>query len=159
MVRKKQTLRGRLSKAAFLVVLLPLILPLVLLTLTLALVHRGTLWLLIRLVWLPRGKDILLVYSDSPIWHDYMVNEIAPLVAERAVVLNWSERRKWRWWSLAVLAFRSYGGGREFNPLVLLFRPIGRTKVFRFWSPFQDWKHGDPEPLQRMRQELFLALR
>jgi hypothetical protein len=159
MVRKKQALRGRLLKAAFVIVLLPLILPLGLLTLTLALLHRGTLWLLIQLVWLPRGKDVLLVYSDSPIWHDYMTKEIAPLVGERAVILNWSERRRWHWWSLAVRAFRSYGGGREFNPLVLLFRPLHRTRVFRLWSAFQNSKHGYTEPLERTKQELAVALR
>jgi hypothetical protein len=158
MVREKQASRDRFLKAAFVIVLLPLILPLALLTLMLGLLHRGSLWLLIQLLWLPRGKDVLLVYSDSPIWHDYMTKEIEPLVGERAVVLNWSERRQWHWWSLAVRAFRSYGGGREFNPLVLLFRPLGRTRVFRFWSAFKDRQKGYPEPLERARQEIFTAL-
>lgn len=42
--------------------------------------------------------------------------------------------------------------------MVLLFRPMSRTRVFRFWSAFQDWKHGYPEPLQRVKQQLFVAL-
>jgi len=158
MTRRQRSFREKLGNAVLVVVLLPFVVPLALLAVTLALLHRATLWLLVQLLWLPRGKDVLLVYSDSPIWHDYMVNEIAPLVAERAVVLNWSERRKWRRWSLAVNVFRSYGRWREYNPMVLLFRPMGRTRVFRFWSAFQDWKHGYPEPLQRTREDLFIAL-
>ncbi|MGB8061409.1 MAG: hypothetical protein WCF26_05925 [Candidatus Sulfotelmatobacter sp.] len=42
--------------------------------------------------------------------------------------------------------------------MVLLFRPMGRTRVFRFWQPFQDQKRGHPEPLARLKQELFVAL-
>jgi hypothetical protein len=158
MSRQKRPLSKRLLAAALVVVLLPLLLPLVVLVVILALLHGAALGLLVRLVWLPRGKDVLLVYSDSPIWHDYMVNEILPLVAERAVVLNWSERRKWGRWSLAAYVFRTYGGRREYNPMVLVFRPMGRAKVFRFWRAFQDQKHGYLEPLQRMRQDLFLTL-
>lgn len=101
---------------------------------------------------------MLLIYSDSPIWHDYIVNEIAPLVADRAVVLNWSERRPWRWWSLAVNVLRSYGRGRDYNPVVLLFRPLRRTRAFRFWSAFQDWKHSYPESVERAKQELIVGL-
>lgn len=146
MAHRKRSFQVRVVNAVAVVVLLLLVLPLALIAVTLAVLHRGTLWLLIQLLWLPHGKDILLVYSDSPTWRDYMMNEIALLVAERAIVLNWSERRNWRWWSLATHVFRSCG--REFNPMVLLFRPISRTRVFRFWSAFQDWKHGYPEPAE-----------
>jgi len=40
------------------------------------------------------GRDILLVYSDSPIWHDYIEERILPHLGERAVVLNWSQCRQ-----------------------------------------------------------------
>lgn len=158
MSRRKPPFGKRLLSTVLVVVFLPVVLPLVILTLTLALLHRASLWLLVQFFWLPRGKDVLLVYSDSPIWRDYIMNEIAPWVAERAVMLNWSERRLWRWWSLSVNVFRSYGRGREYNPMILLFRPMGRTRVFRFWSAFQDQKRGDTEPLGRLKQELFVAL-
>ncbi|MGB8061410.1 MAG: hypothetical protein WCF26_05930 [Candidatus Sulfotelmatobacter sp.] len=108
-MRKKLTLPQRLLSGVLVLLLLPFVLPLALLALILAVLHRCTLRLLIQIWWLPRGKDVLLVYSDSPIWREYMSSEIMPLVRERAVVLNWSERRQWRWWSLAVSAFRSYG--------------------------------------------------
>jgi len=137
---------------------LPLILPLALITIALYLPYRIALYLLVWALWLPRGKDILLVYSDSPIWREYVLSEILPLVQERAVVLNWSERSKWSRGSFPVHLFRAFGGHREFNPLVVLFRPFRRAKSFRFWLPFKDWKRGYREPVERLRQELSAVL-
>lgn len=76
------------------------------------------LYLAVWLVWCVRGRYVLLVYSDSPIWRDYFKNEIIPVLDKRAVTLNWSQRKRWRL-SLAVLAFRRFGGRREFNPLAV----------------------------------------
>jgi hypothetical protein len=139
-------------------VLLPVLLPLIVLALTFWFLHRVTLYLLVWVVWLPNGKDILFVYSDSPIWKEYMTQQLLPLVQERAVVLNWSERSKWRKWSLPVRILRSIGGGREFNPMVILFRPLRPALTFRFWAAFKEWKHGEPESVERLRNELFLRL-
>ncbi len=139
-------------------VMLPIVLPLVLVAVTLGLAHRAVLYALVWLLWLPRGTDTLLVYSDSPIWQEYMTSQVLPLVQERAVVLNWSERKRWPRLSLAVHVFHSFGGRREFNPMVIVFRPFARAKRFRFWQPFQDWKRGYKEPVERLRQELFVVL-
>jgi hypothetical protein len=98
------------------------------------------------------------VYSDSTIWKEYMLTQVLPVVQERAVVLNWSERNKWSRWSVRVNVFHSIAGAREFNPLVALFRPFRRMQIFRFWLPFRDWKDGYKEPLERLRQELLAAL-
>jgi len=87
-----------------------------------------------------------------------MSAEVVPLMPERAVVLNWSERKKWPRWSLARHAFRTFGGQREFNPIVVVFRPLHRAEVFRFWQAFKDWKHGHTEPVERLRQRLLAAL-
>jgi hypothetical protein len=75
--------------AVGLVVILPIVLPLALIALTLGLAHRAALYVLIWVLWLPRGRDVLLVYSDSPIWRDYMTTQVLPLVQPRAFVLNW----------------------------------------------------------------------
>jgi hypothetical protein len=158
MSRQNSSSSGRFKRGIVLVILLPLILPLALSSIALFLLYTAALYLLVWLVWLPRGKDVLLVYSDSPIWHEYMTTQILPLLRERAVVLNWSERRKWQWWSLAAAAFHHFGGGRDFNPLVVLFRPFHLARVFRFWSPFKDWKSGHTEPLESLRKELATAL-
>jgi hypothetical protein len=112
----------------------------------------------VSLVTLPRGKDILFVYSDSPIWHDYMATQVLPLVQERSVVLNWSERKKWSRWSLGVALFHHFGGASDFNPLVVFFQPLRLARVFRFWSAFGDWKRGCKKPVERLRQQLFASL-
>jgi hypothetical protein len=101
---------------------------------------------------------VLLVFSDSPIWHDYMTTQVVPLVHNRAVILNWSERHKWSKWSFSVHVFRSFDGTNEFNPMVAVFRPFRRARLFRFWSAFKDWKRGDTEPVARLREELSQSL-
>jgi hypothetical protein len=107
--------------------------------------------------WCVRGRDILFVYSDSPLWHDYIEQRVLPHISERAVVLNWSQRKRWRF-SLARMAFHHFGSYRQFNPLGVVFRPFGRTQTFRFWQPFRDLKHGHPESLQKMEAEFFQVL-
>ena len=104
--------------------------------------------------WCARGRDILFVYSDSPIWQDYIELRLLPYLGGRAVVLNWSQRKRWHL-SLALLAFRYFAGDREFNPLAVVFRPFRRTRTFRFWEPFRDFKHGRPEALRTMEHEFF----
>ena len=113
-----------------------------------------TLYLLIWLVWLPRGKDVLYVSSDSPIWQEYMAEHVLPLVHHRAVILNWSEREKWSSWSFSVRVFRAFGGSREFNPMVVVFRPLQRARHFRFLKAFKAWKTGDPRQVEQLRREL-----
>jgi len=159
MARQKQWFDKRLLKGILFALFFPVILPYVLIVFILYLLHRTTLYFLIWLLWLPKGKDVLLVYSDSPIWHDYMTSEILPLVQKRAVVLNWSGRSKWpRWWTFSVQVFHSFAGEEEFNPLVILFRPLRRARVFRFWSAFKAWKNGYTEPVEKIRQNLIDAL-
>ena len=51
--------------------------------------------------WCLRGRNILFVYSDSLVWHDYIEQRILPHLGERAIVLNWSERKRWRFITLA----------------------------------------------------------
>lgn len=158
MTRQKQPLLRELGQAVLIVALLPLILPLALFAVASHLLYRALLYLLVWAMWLPKGKDILFVYSDSPIWHEYMATEILPRVQERAIVLNWSERKKWSRWSLGVALFHHFGGDGDFNPLVVLFQPLRSARLFRFWSAFKDWKRGYKEPVERLRQELFAIL-
>ncbi len=137
------------------IVFSPLILVLVGSYLLYAFILHITVWLL----WCTRGKFVLFVYSDSPIWRDYIHDHILPEIRDYSVVLNWSERRKWRQWlSLPVMAFRVFGGNRNFNPMAVVFRPFRLSKIFRFWRPFQDFKHGKREPLDKMEREFFALL-
>ena len=158
MNRVKQSVTQRVKNAALVVMILPLVLPLAIIAITLHLLYRVVLYLLVWSLWLPKGKDILLVFSDSPIWHEYMTTEVLPVVQDRAVVLNWSERKTWDRWSLAVAVFRHFGGVREFNPMILLFRPFHAARAFRFWEAFKAWKRGYGGHVDRLRQDLLSAL-
>lgn len=158
MTRQKQASSPRLANAVLAIVLLPLVLPLALFAVTSHLAYRALLYLVVWAFWLPKGKDILFVYSDSPIWHEYMAKQVLPVVQERAVVLNWSERKKWSQWLLSAAVFRHFGGAGDLNPLVILFQPFRSARVFRFWSAFKDWKRGSTEPVERLRQELIASL-
>lgn len=158
MTGQKQPMRRRIWKVAVIVVLLPLILPLVIFAVLLFALHRIILYALVWIIWLPQGKDTLVVYSNSPIWQEYMTEQVLPLVEDRAFVLNWSERSRWRKWRLAQQVFYSFGGQREFNPLVVLLRPFHRARLFRFWSAFKEWKHGHTESVERLKDDLRMSL-
>ena len=162
MARVKQPLWHELPSIVLVVLALPfvllLVLPLALAAAALHFLHTMVVYILVWVLWLPRGKDVLLVYSDSPVWHDYMSVAVLPLVQDRAVILNWSRRKKWPKLSLATHAFRIFGSHREYIPIVVVFRPLNRAVVFRLWRAFKDWKHGYREPLENLRQRLLQAL-
>jgi hypothetical protein len=141
-------------QVAIMLPLIPVVLVVAIFALVLFVVASISLRIVIWSWWCLRGRDILFVYSDSPIWHDYIEQQILPHLGDRAVILNWSERKRWRF-SLARMAFHHFGGYRQFNPLGVVFRPFGRTHKFRFWQPFRDFKHGHPEALQKMETEFF----
>src|SRR5215469_5805504 len=128
--RQKDSQAQKIVKAALLVLLTPIILPLMVVGVSLYVLNKLTIYLLVWVLWLPKGKDVLLVYSDSPIWHEYMTTQVLPLVQERAVVLNWSERKEWSRWSLAVAVFHYFGGAGDFNPLVVLFKPLRMANIY-----------------------------
>ena len=52
-------------------------------------------------LWLLWGRRVLFVYSDSPVWQSYIEEHLLPALPPGSVVLNWSERRHWKRWSLA----------------------------------------------------------
>ena len=126
--------------------------PLVILAVLLYFLWGATLYLAIWLTW-PKQR-VLFVYSDSPNWKAYIEREILPYLQNHAVILNWSERRKWKN-SLAVLAFRYFGGYRNFNPIAIVFRRFHLVKRYRFFEAFKDFKHGNPKRVEEIRDRLF----
>ncbi len=40
------------------------------------------------------------------------------------------------------------------NPRAIFFRPFQRSKVFRFWPAFSDYKHGKERSLEEIKEEL-----
>lgn len=141
-------------QVALLILFAPVLLVVVVLWLLFFLVSTIFLHFAVWSWWCVRGRDILFVYSDSPIWHDYIEEQVLPRLGERAVVLNWSQRTGWRF-SLARMVFYHFGGWRAFNPLAVVFRPFRLTHTFRFLQPFRDFKHGRPEALHQMESEFF----
>jgi hypothetical protein len=109
-------------------------------------------------IWLTVKKQfIVFVYSDSPTWKEYIESEIIPHIQDRAVILNWSERRNWKN-SLAVLAFRYFGGFRNFNPMGMVFRPFRFVKTYRFFEAFKESKHGNPQRVEHVKEDFFKNL-
>jgi hypothetical protein len=121
------------------------------------LVLAFALLVIVWLTWLPRGQFALMVYSATPVWQPYFEAHVLPALGSRAVVLNWSERKKWGY-SLPVLLFRIFAGPREFNPLALVFRPLRWPRRFRFYRPFIAFKHGRPSEVEQLRDELIQVL-
>lgn len=107
------------------------------------------------LVWGPLGRRVLFVYSNSPVWQDYIEQNVLPRRPTTAVVLNWSERSNWTRWTLSCLAFSLFGGSREFNPLAIVILPLRWAKCFRFWKAFRDYKHGNLQALAKVENEFF----
>jgi hypothetical protein len=135
------------------VVLLPVIAVVVVLWAFVAVLLHIVVWV----AWCPRGRYALLVYSNSPVWRDYFEEQVLPAVGTRAVVLNWSERKRWNL-SLAVVLFRVFGGFRQFNPLAMVFEPLAWLRRFRFYNAFRSFKHGRPAEVERLRDELLAVL-
>ncbi len=107
-----------------------------------------------RAAWSIHGRDLLLVYSESPNWQRYVEESWLPRWGHRAVVLNWSERNTWGR-SAEVALFRRFAGEREFNPLGIVVPATGsRVHVVRFWRAFRDHKHGKDRLLREAEAEL-----
>jgi hypothetical protein len=153
--------QSMLRKLPSIVLIAPIIVLLVPIFMTLLigwLIYGLSLTVLVWLVWCTRGVDTLFVYSNSPNWHDYIVESVLPRLRGRVVVLNWSERRQWRWCSLRVAVFRFFAGSKEYNPVAIVFRPFRLPRTFRFWQPFRDLKHGDEAGLRDVESRLYSYL-
>jgi hypothetical protein len=54
--------------------------------------------------------------------------------------------------------FRTFGRRRDFNPMVVLFRPFRRARISRFLPAFQEQKHGNSASVEQLRRDLMQAL-
>ena len=120
--------------------------------------YRLFLLLVIWLRWCMRGRRVLFVYSNSPVWQDYVEQRRLPRLPERSIVMNWPDRVKWDRFTLPAQAFSCWGGEKKFNPLGVVFRPFRMPLVFRFWEPFVQYKHGKPEALIKLEREMFESM-
>jgi hypothetical protein len=136
-----------------LIVLLPVVAVALLLWLISALLLLSVVWLM----WCPRRRYAIVVYSNSPVWQEYFETQIIPRLGKRAVVLNWSKRNTWNV-SLPVILFQMFGGSREFNPMAIVFKPLLWPRRFRFYKAFRSFKRGRPDEVEALRLEFFGVL-
>lgn len=105
------------------------------------------------------GRFILFIYSESPNWQTYIEQNLLPRLGDHALVLNWSRRKQWNresWWAARV--FHHWAGGRDFNPLTLVFVGTWRVASVRFFRAFRDFQHGKEQLLRQAEEELLRHL-
>ena len=144
-----------IGSKAFIAFLAIALSPILIIVIVLYLLWGACLTIAIWLTW-TNGR-VLFVYSDSPTWKDYIEREILPYIQDRAVILNWSERRNWKH-PLAVWALRYFGGHRNFNPMGIVFRPFRLVKTYRFFEAFKDFKHGNTQKVEEITKEFLDSL-
>ena len=163
---------GRLQRAGKVALAIPLMIVWIPLWVVFMIIYQGLLRPLMRvylvmavaLQWRPQGKLALFVYSDSPNWKPYLEQFVIPVVKERVVLLNWSERKKWNKplsGTLEVMIFRHWAYSAreqnysEFNPMAVVFVPWYAPKALRFFRAFRYAKRGDLGSLTALEEELF----
>jgi len=155
---RKTTVREQL----LLVLLSPLLLALLLLLLVglpFYLAYRFLLRLVLEIAWGAQGRRILLVYSRSPVWQEYVETNWLPRLHDHAIVLNWSDRATWkRQRSLAVWVFRHWAPSTDFNPMAIVFPQFRPARRIGFYNAFRDWKHGNHGALREAEEQLFALL-
>jgi hypothetical protein len=152
---RKTTIREKI----LIVVFSPLVLAgllLLLLGLPFYWLYRLLLRFVVEMLWAARGRRILLVYSRSPVWQDYIETKWLPRLRDHAVVLNWSDRATWRRTNpFAAWVFRHWAPSENFNPMAILFPRFPSTRRIAFYLAFRDWKHGNDAALREAENRLF----
>jgi hypothetical protein len=155
--------RNRTIRQTFLLIALSPLLFVLLLLLVFGLPFFVAYRLLLRVAFeilaLTKGRRILLVYSRSPVWEEYIEKNWLPLLAEHAMVLNWSDRATWKGrQSFAVWVFRHWAPSENFNPMAIVFPKLRPARRIGFYFAFRDWKHGKEEALKDAERQLFAYL-
>jgi len=150
----------KIGQSIALLIIVPVVLviavPVLMIVAPLIFLYRCWLRINWELKWGRNGKRILLVYSRSPNWQEYIETNWVPKLRDVAVILDWSDRSVWPMPTpIEVRVFRHWGGKAEFNPLAIVFPLVGKVRVIRFWQPFKDYKHGKNDALRKAEEELF----
>jgi hypothetical protein len=98
------------------------------------------------------GKDVVIVYTDSPHWKEYIEARWLPRWGHRAIVLDRS--RPWRHDQPEARLWRAMAGSAEHTPVVIVVPPHGKVKIVRFWLAFRDFKHGKDRKLREAETRL-----
>ena len=98
------------------------------------------------------GKDVLIVYTGSPHWKDYIETNWLPRWGHRAVILD--RTRPWKADQVEARLWRALAGSAEHTPVVIVVPPRGRVHVVRFYLAFRDYKHGKDRALREAEARL-----
>jgi hypothetical protein len=98
------------------------------------------------------GRDVLVVYTDSPHWKEYIETRWLPRWGDRVIAFDrskpWSadlpEARLWR----------AVAGSVEHTPVVIVVPPHGEVRIVRFFLAFRDYKHGKDARLREAEARL-----
>jgi hypothetical protein len=109
-----------------------------------------------RRAYAPHAKDLLIVYSASPHWQAYIDRNWIARWQDRVVVLNrsapdWKARPETPLW-------RHLTGPTDHTPVAIIVPAEGEPTLMRFYSAFQDFKHGKVAALHAQEQALERAL-
>ena len=119
-------------------------------------------WLVIRLAarwrWRRSGVRGVLVCSDSPHWKAHVEEHWLPKVGGQMIVLNWSQRKRWRFSLASEIYWHYCGQNQNYNPAAVILRWFRKPLVFRFFYAFRDARHGNRDALERLEKQLFAEL-
>ena len=108
--------------------------------------------------WSRQGKDLLVVHTDGK-YSDEWMSRLSPLIANRAVLLNYGERDRWLRWSLPVQLFEIFGPKsipeffrKHSLPAVIVFRRLRLPQTWTFGERSQERE----EKLEQLRAQLSL---
>ena len=155
------TISQALSKLLVAVVVIPLIIlliPVVIFWLTAKLFLKLVVLICIWAVWGVKGKDLLVIYSDSPYWKEYFENGLLPQIESRSYSLNLSTRAKMQTYNLQILAFDLFKYEKDYNPMVVLFPFLRWPRRYQYYQAFKEFKHGKENALTKVENQVFEAL-
>ena len=102
------------------------------------------------------GKDVLVVYTESPHWKEYIETRWLPRWGDRAIAFDRS--RPWRGDQVEARLWRAVAGSMEHTPVVIVIPPRGKVQIVRFWLAFRDYKHGKDRRLREAEARLATIL-
>jgi hypothetical protein len=102
------------------------------------------------------GKDVVVVYTDSSHWKEYIETRWLPRLGERAIAFDRS--KPWREDQLEARLWRTVAGQAEHTPVVIVVPPRGKVQIVRFWRAFRDHKHGKDRRLREAEARLAAIL-
>ncbi len=102
------------------------------------------------------GKDVLVVYTDSPHWKEYIETQWLPRWGDRAIAFDRSQ--PWREDQVEARLWRAVAGTAEHTPVVIVVPPRGKVQIVRFWLAFRDFKYGKDKRLRDAEARLATIL-